>query len=193
MRACVVLLALVCATPLIAMADTALAGSDSGLEYQRIEELRAREMADFSAREAVCYQRFAVNDCLKELQSPHRAVLADLRRQETRLHDRERAQLAAEQLQRSEEKALERQQAVEQAAAATTKERSRAPKQAAPAAGAASGAVHPAQTSGPDAAEREAHVKNLAAKQAAAQKKRQEVTERLREKQRAKPVSPLPP
>jgi len=192
MRGFLALLALSCAMPVWA-ADLAPLTTDNGAEYQRIEELRAREMADFSAREAACYQRFAVNDCLKTLQAPHRAVLADLRRQETRLHDRERAQQAAEQLQRSQEKRLEKEQASEQAAAANAEERLRAQKQAAPAASAASGAVHPAQASGPDAAERAAHVKNLAAKQAAAQKKRQEVTERLREKQRAKPVSPLPP
>ena len=193
MRKLLGLLALLCAMP--AMGEPAPDAAVSGAEYQRIDEIRSREMADFAARESACYQRFAVNDCLKDLQPAHRAVLADLKRQEVQLHDRERAQQGELQLQRSEQKA--QQQAAQQAGAAAAlaeeKWQAQKAKQAAHADRAESGptAHSPGLASGPDAAERAANAKSYASKQAAAEQKRQQVAKRL--KQLEKPVAPLPP
>ena len=192
MRKLLSLLALLCAP---AMGEPVADAAVSGTEYQRIDQLRERETAEFTARESACYQRFAVNDCLKELQPAHRAVLADLKHQEVLLHDRERTQQAAQQLQRAEQKALEKQQAAQQAAAAATvaeeKWQAQGAKQAAHAQNTASGSRSIVLPSGPSAAERTANAKSYAAKQAAAEQKRQQVAKRL--KRIEKPVAPLPP
>jgi hypothetical protein len=198
MRVVLGFVALLCALPVFAVDVAGSPAPDSSAEYQRIAELRAREMANFKVREAACYERFAVNDCLNKLQSPHRALLGDLKRQETRLHDRERAQQGAEQLQHAEQKAQEKKQADEQAdaAAATAHEKLQAQraKQAAHAVDGAYGAgiSGAASPSGPGTAERAANTASYVAKQAAAEKKRQEIAKRLRDKQSTKPVPPLP-
>ena len=171
----------------------------SGEAYRRIEAVRASETAVLDAQEADCYQRFAVNNCLKNVQSRRRALLADLKRQETRLHEREHALQGSEALQRSAQKAVEAQQrkvdiqAGDGAAREQDKAQEQRDKQAAHAAKAASGIATIAAPvpGGPTAAEqaqaREEHVR----KQADAEKKRQEVARRLAEKA-AKPVQPLP-
>ena len=84
-------------------------------DYQRLERLREREADRFQAQQAECYTRFAVNGCLKDEQSRHRAALAALQRQETALHERERAQRGAQQLARIQQKKLENQNKLEQA------------------------------------------------------------------------------
>jgi colicin import membrane protein len=171
----------------------------SSQDYQRIEAVRARESAAFDAQEAVCYQRFAVNDCLKQVQSRRRALLADLKRQEARLHEREHAQQGVEALQRIRQKALEAQQskadsqAGDGAVRAQEKLQEQKDKQAAHAAKAVSGTA-PASApapSGPGVAEQTRAREAFARKQADAEKKRQEVAARLAEKA-AKPGKPLP-
>ena len=87
--------------------EPALAGREA-LEHQRIREQRTQAMAQFSERDAGCYQRFAVNNCLAEVRTQRRAVLADLRRQETSLNDAQRKRRAADQLLRSDDKAAGR-------------------------------------------------------------------------------------
>ncbi len=171
----------------------------SGDAYQRIEAVRARETAVLDAQEADCYQRFAVNNCLKNVQSRRRALLADLKRQETRLHEREHALQGSEALQRSAQKAVEAQQkkadtpAGEGAVRAQDKAQEQSDKQAAHAAKAASGAaaVSAPVPAGPGAAEQAQAREGYARKQADAEKKRQERARRLAEKA-AKPVKPLP-
>lgn len=167
--------------------------------YQRIEAVRAREMAAFDAQEAACYQRFAVNDCLKNIQSRRRALLADLKRQETRLHEREHAQQGADALQRIEQRALELEQKKAEIAAgggaarAQGKAQEQKDKQADHAAKAASGAgaiaapVH----SGPRPDEQARARESYARKQAEAEKKRQDLARRQAEKA-AKQIKPLP-
>ncbi len=75
-------------------------------ERERIVQLRQREQARFSALEVACYARFAVNDCLAGIRSERRELLGGLRRQEISLNDAMRKRRAADQIQRSEERAL---------------------------------------------------------------------------------------
>jgi hypothetical protein len=75
-----------------------------------IEKLRQRETARFDAADAQCQIRFAVNDCLKSSQTSRRAVMSDLRRQEARLNEIERARRGAEQVEQAKQKELERAQ-----------------------------------------------------------------------------------
>ena len=63
------LLWLCCLTQVWAQTQSLPTAPVSSEDYQRIESARARESANFDAQEAACYQRFAVNDCLKNVQS----------------------------------------------------------------------------------------------------------------------------
>jgi hypothetical protein len=78
------------------------------MERARIRDTRAAAQARFDAQEAQCYQRFAVNDCLADARLARRELLADLRRQELSLNDAQRKRRAAEQLLRSDDKAITR-------------------------------------------------------------------------------------
>ncbi len=85
-------------------AESTLAGREA-LEHQRIRQDRAEAMGRFAARDVGCYQKFAVNDCLADVRSERRMLLADLRRQEISLNDGQRKRRAADQLLRADEKA----------------------------------------------------------------------------------------
>lgn len=76
------------------------------LERARIRQARTSEQARFTDLEVQCYKRFAVSDCLAEVHMERRDVLSDLRRQELSLNDAQRKRRAAEQILRSDEKAL---------------------------------------------------------------------------------------
>ena len=71
-------------------------------ERQRIAAERQQIEQRFAAEEAVCFQKFAVNDCRDASRARRRTDLADLRRQEILLNDAERKRKGAEQLQRME-------------------------------------------------------------------------------------------
>jgi colicin import membrane protein len=58
----------------------------------------------FAAEDAVCYQRFAVNKCLRDVNARRMASMADLRRQDVLLNDQERKRRGADQIRRIEEK-----------------------------------------------------------------------------------------
>jgi hypothetical protein len=73
-------------------------------ERERIAQVRQQEEARFAGQEAACYQRFAVNDCLREVRVRRRAVLEDLRRQEVLINDAERKRRGAAQIKRLEER-----------------------------------------------------------------------------------------
>ena len=75
-------------------------------EHARIRQSRATEQAGFAVLEAQCYRRFAVNDCLIDVRARRRDVLGDLRRQEISLNDAERKRRAAEQILRSDARAV---------------------------------------------------------------------------------------
>jgi len=80
-----------------------------------IKSERAAEDARFSAEQASCYQRFAVNNCLAESRSRHRQVQGALRQQEIQVNDLERRQRGAEQKRQNDEKnsATARQEALD--------------------------------------------------------------------------------
>jgi hypothetical protein len=174
-------------------------------ELQRIEATRVRETAVYDAEEAACYQRFAVSGCIKDIQSQRRAMLANLRRQEAALHERQFADKGAEQRRLSAQKAQERQQqqsgSQTEEAAARTADKLQAQKDkladhaakspvqgdSAPAANAA---APPLPTAGLSAADQSANRASYARKQAEAEKKRAEIAKRLAGK--GKPAAPLP-
>ena len=86
--------------------------------YQHMDHLRAQEAAQYQAQQAECYTRFAVNGCLRDAHSRHRAVLADLQRQQKALHEQDRLYRSAQVLQRTRQKAQEHQEKQQQAAQA---------------------------------------------------------------------------
>jgi hypothetical protein len=187
------------AMPLWAQTQTMPLAPVSNEDYQRIESARTRERANFEAQEAACYQRFAVNDCLKKVQSKRIAVMAELKRQEGLLHDRERAQQGADALERIEQKALERQQRLDEDQTAEganheqTKLQEQKDKRAEHAAKATSSPVPVSATvpTGPTVTDQAEARASYARKQADAEKKRQELLKRQAEKASA-PAKPLP-
>jgi hypothetical protein len=171
-------------------------------DYQHIEAVRVREGANFNAQDAACYERFAVNDCLKKVQTKRRALMADLKRQESALHSRERHQQGVDALGRIEQKSIDRQQRQEEietgdgAGRAQDKVHEQQDKQAEQAAKAASGSAPvaaPAPT-GPSVAEQAEARASYERKLADAENKRQEMIKRQAEKG-GKPAKslPLPP
>jgi colicin import membrane protein len=65
----------------------------------RIEEERGIAQAQFDAAAILCYQKFAVNDCLREARNARRDVLADVRRRSLALRDAQALQKAQERVQ----------------------------------------------------------------------------------------------
>lgn len=74
-------------------------------ERSRIEHSRRQADALFATREAECYGRFAVTDCLLAARAQRRETLAELRRQENVLNGAQRRRKAADELLRVEKKA----------------------------------------------------------------------------------------
>jgi hypothetical protein len=83
---------------------------DIDLQRQRIDAARKERMAELAAQDAACLSRFAVADCQNKVGVRRRELLADLKRQETRLDAVDRRQKGADQLQRSLDKASDRAQ-----------------------------------------------------------------------------------
>jgi colicin import membrane protein len=178
--------------------------SPDAAEFQRIEATRARETAVYDAQEAACARRFAVSGCVKEVQSQRRAMLANLRRQEATLHERQLAEQGAAQRRLSAQKLQERQQQDAQLQADSTgqgaadklqvqkdKQAEHAAKPAMAGASAAASASLPAAT-GLSAAEQTANRGSYARKQAEAEKKRQDIAKRLADKGPGAAPLPLP-
>lgn len=85
--------------------EPATPGADGfQIELDRIQAERARQEAHYAEEEAACYQRFAVNDCLREVRAKRRLVMENLRRQEISVNEMQRKQKAAEQIRRLDEK-----------------------------------------------------------------------------------------
>ncbi len=76
------------------------------LEAQRTRIVGERNKAQltFEENEALCYLRFAVNDCLRGARNLRRDVFADLRRQELSLSSAEAKRKGADSLRRLEER-----------------------------------------------------------------------------------------
>lgn len=87
-----------------APADAALQPSPDA-ERARITTERARLESAFTAKNAICYQKFLVNDCLDAVKVTRRERLADLRRQEVSLDAQDRRARGAEQIRKTEDKA----------------------------------------------------------------------------------------
>lgn len=86
------------------LAGTSAQTSHEGLTHQQIQEARNAEEARFSDQERACYERFVVNDCLKQVRVKRRLTMEDLRRQEVFLNDLERRKKAADQLELIQDK-----------------------------------------------------------------------------------------
>lgn len=85
---------------------SALNGPVDNIDAQRaaISAERSRLEADFLTEDAVCYKKFAVNNCLGQVNTRRREAMADLRRQEILLNDEERKLKGAQQIRKTEEK-----------------------------------------------------------------------------------------
>ncbi len=70
----------------------------------QISAERARLEAGFLAEDAACYQKFAVNYCLGQVNVRRREAMAELRRQEIVLNDEERKIRGEQEMKRIEEK-----------------------------------------------------------------------------------------
>jgi colicin import membrane protein len=84
----------------------AAAGGDpasTSAERARIQSERQQIESLSGAGDAACYQRFSVNDCLRDVRSRRRAALQDLRRQEVSLNDAERKSRGAAQARRAQD------------------------------------------------------------------------------------------
>ncbi len=197
------LLAMGMMVPGIAQTDAAQAADDVGARRQEIEVARQRETARFDAADAQCRSRFAVNDCLRVSQTQRRSVMADLRKQEVRLNEQERAQRGAEQVELTKKKLLERNQQdkdLEAAHAANLEARAQKEKDLAdkreanrnvPASHPAVASSAPHSPAGPVPAERAANRAEFERRQAQAQQRREDVQRRQSEKTGA-PASSLP-
>lgn len=88
-----------------------VAGSaDLEQQRQQIGIERQQRTAELDAQETACAARFAVNDCQNKVNAQRRAMLTDLKRREARLNDADRKLKGAEQVQRSQDKAVDRAQ-----------------------------------------------------------------------------------
>ena len=76
------------------------------LSAERARVTQAREAANgrFAADETLCWQRFAVNDCLRQVRLQRRAALDQLRQQELALNEIERQRRAEQRLRQLDEK-----------------------------------------------------------------------------------------
>lgn len=88
----------------LAQQGPATGAGSSDVERARIDSERARLEAGFAAENAACHEKFWVNNCLDEVNTRRRERMADLRRQEIALNDRDRKLKGADQIRKTEEK-----------------------------------------------------------------------------------------
>lgn len=93
-----------------AQSQTAPAAGAPDLNAQRASIAAERSSAEarYRQEEEDCYQRFAVNDCLREVRARRRVTFDALRKREIELNDIERQKLAAEQFEKINQQAAER-------------------------------------------------------------------------------------
>ena len=101
--ACVLQITLAQSEDLTHHSNAALRSENS--ERTRIGAERAQAESVFLAKESDCYRKFLVNKCLDEIKVSRREVLGDLKRQEISLDAEIRRAKAADQIQKTEEKA----------------------------------------------------------------------------------------
>ena len=78
--------------------------ADSDAQRAAIAAERGRLEAGFLNEDTACYKKFAVNNCLENVNAKRRAVMADLRRQEILLNDEQRKSKAEQQIRKRQEK-----------------------------------------------------------------------------------------
>ncbi|WP_296470871.1 hypothetical protein [Rhodoferax sp.] len=172
----------------------ALAQDASQVQQQSITAERSRAEADFARQEQACYDRFVVQSCLDQVAAKRRVLERELKRQEASLNAAQRQQRAQEQLQRSAEKAREREAPVAEQPDATAErllaqhEKQEAHRQVSPPSMTASKPTAVAPSLAEQAALRDAY----AAKQRAAQERRAARDKRLRDSKEARPALPQP-
>ena len=169
-------------------------GTSAGVsdEQRRLDALRQELTRQSQEEESACQQRFAVNDCLKTVQARYRAKLADIKKQEAGLHDRQRQQRAEEQSQRAEKRSRAREQQLQEQSA-TADRSSGGDRPQKNAAGIATAPKVPASAPRPAAREpspqgREAHARKLRE----AEDRRAARDKRVKEKAAGKQPIPLP-
>jgi colicin import membrane protein len=170
-------------------------------ERVRIEAERSRLRAGVAQDEAACYQRFAVNDCLRGVHTRARAPLDELRRQEILLNDAERQRRTQEQLKQIQDKAAARSQSDElqkrEDARQQSEERAKRAEQKKAAASApvkpvAPRPAAPSLSPGENAQSRAESKKAFEDKQLKAQERKAERDKALAEKAGRTPPKPLP-
>ncbi len=77
-------------------------------ERARIGVVRQQKNAELDIEDAACQSKFAVTDCQNQVGARRRQMLAELKSREVELNARERLLKGMEQLQRSEQKAVDR-------------------------------------------------------------------------------------
>ncbi|MEO7954907.1 MAG: hypothetical protein ABIR35_12580 [Polaromonas sp.] len=73
-------------------------------ERAKISAERVRLETGFLAEDAACHKKFAVNSCLGKINARRREAMAELRRQEVALNDKERKISGEQEMRRIEEK-----------------------------------------------------------------------------------------
>ena len=198
---CAILFSLLCGP---ALAQTQSAPHEHAMQAERadIAAQRARAEAGYAAERKACYQKFAVNDCLRDASARHRQVLAELRRREIALDNAERKQQAVERQAELQQKAADaahkRSEAEQSGARAGAQQRSNAADHASDAAAARSAAedrqrrhqqeldaqAQKAQAAGSERARYDAKIKEAEERKADRDRRERENT--------APPAKPLP-
>lgn len=92
-------------------------GQNAQQSLGAIEAVRVQKNEEFDQLERACQKKFAVNDCVNNVNSQRRKMLATLKPQEEAIAAAERMQKAKEQLQRLEQKKREAQARSQEASA----------------------------------------------------------------------------
>lgn len=175
-------------------------------ERQRIDAVRQQQNVLFNEQEAACQARFAVTDCVNSVRSRRRAMLADLKRQETVLNSLQRSQRGEDQLRLSQEKAADQAKARAQAEADAiqpSRANAQAEKKKAleekgmnhprPPSSPAAAASNRQRPAGMDASVAEANRKDYESKQKAAAERRADKEKRLKDSNARNQPLPVPP
>ena len=78
--------------------------ADIDAQRATIAAERNRLEAGFLNEDTACYKKFAVNNCLENVNARRRSIMADLRRQEIELNDEQRKSKAELQIRKSQDK-----------------------------------------------------------------------------------------
>jgi colicin import membrane protein len=94
--------------PLWAQSNAATGNADFEAERSRLAAERAAIEARFDKERAACYQKFAVEDCLRDSRKRRRAETDHIKRQESAINDIERQRRGAAELEKLDQKAATR-------------------------------------------------------------------------------------